>query len=82
MDKVVELIQYSFPHMPKEVITGRRIGENFWNYSQQICREFSLKREEDYLFLKGNGWDFSQLVHERADQLVKHPSNIEASVIV
>jgi len=66
--KVVELIQYSFPHIPKQVITGSRIWENFWNYSQQICREFALKRDEDYLFAQGNGWDFSTL-HERADLL-------------
>jgi len=65
MEKVVELIQYSFPHIPEEVITGR--WENFWNYSQQICREISLKRDEDYRFAQDNSWDFSTLVHERAD---------------
>jgi len=67
--KVVELIQYSFPHIPKEVNTSRQIWENFWNYSQQICREFALKRDEDYRFAQGNAWDFSTLPHERADIL-------------
>jgi len=75
--KIVQLFQDSFPHIPKEVITGGLIWENFWNYSQQICKQISLKRDEDYLFAQGNGWDFSTVV----DGSTLWPSNIVESYV-
>jgi len=70
MDNVVRVVEYSFPHIPKEVLTKRKMWDDFWEYSIQIWREISLiynRRDEDYMLAQGQGWDFSTVQHEPVD---------------
>lgn len=70
MDNVEQVVKKSFPHIPKEVLTSRKMWDAFWDYSIQIWREISLiydRRDEDYMLAQGHGWDFSAVVHEPVD---------------
>jgi len=70
MENVERVVEYSFPHIPKEVLANRQMWDDFWAYSIQIWRELSLiynRRDQDYMLAQEHGWDFSQVEHEAVD---------------
>jgi len=72
MENVERVAELSFPHIPEEVLTNRRIWDNFWAYSTQIWGEIKLiyqRRDEDYMLAQKQDWDFSKVEHEPVDLL-------------
>merc|ERR1719320_142210 len=75
IENVEEIVEYSFPHIPEEVLTSRKKWNDFWSYDTQIWGELKpiyCKRDEDYMFAQSNGWDFSVVNHIPVDLSFVH----------
>jgi len=62
MHNVERVIEHSFPHIPEEVFTNRRLWDHFWEYNTQIWSEVSLiyrRRDQGYMLAQSQNWDFS-----------------------